>query len=258
MTTPRALRHVARQQLVARVREGLMRRSAPRLQLLTIIVVSGGVAFATSVFCLRLGVTAMALRYPLAVIGGYLAFLVLIRTWIAWQRRVSEPDDLLDPGDAVELAVELSDHVSDIRLPSLPDHMPAFAAGRSGGAGGGSNWGGSLGDAIELPDGVADADEFWPVVVAVLCALGGLIAVGYVIYAAPLLLAEVALDAAVVSALYRRLRKQDLSHWAMTVLRKTWIPALVLMVFAAAGGAVLQRMAPEAHSIGGVVRAWRQ
>jgi hypothetical protein len=104
---------------------------------------------------------------------------------------------------------------------------------------------------------VADADDLWPVVVAAVCVLGGAIAIAYVIYAAPLLLAEVALDAAVVSALYRRLRKQDTSHWTITVLRRTWIPAVVLLIFAAVGGAMLERIAPEAHSIGGVIREAR-
>ncbi len=75
------------------------------------------------------------------------------------------------------------------------------------------------------------------------------------IYAAPVLLAEVALDAAIVSTLYRRLSKQDMSHWALTVVRHTWLPALVLIVFAAIGGWALQKAAPDARSIGGVLRA---
>ena len=89
------------------------------------------------------------------------------------------------------------------------------------------------------------------------CVAGGAVAIGYVIYAAPLLLSEVALDAAVASTLYRRLRKDDVSHWAVTVLRRTWIPAAAIMLFAALGGYALQRVAPEARSIGGVVRALR-
>jgi hypothetical protein len=77
----------------------------------------------------------------------------------------------------------------------------------------------------------------------------------YVISVAPVLLAEVALDAAIVSTLYRRLHKQDMSHWAVTVVRRTWVPALLLLACAAVGGYALQRAAPEADSIGGVVRA---
>jgi hypothetical protein len=102
-----------------------------------------------------------------------------------------------------------------------------------------------------------DLDELWPLAVAVACALGGLIAVMYVISTAPVLLSEVALDAAIVSTLYGRLRKQDMSHWAVTVLRRTWVPALGLLALAAVGGYALERAAPEAQSIGSVIRALR-
>jgi hypothetical protein len=103
-----------------------------------------------------------------------------------------------------------------------------------------------------------DLDEIWPVVLAVVCALGGLLAIFYVIYVAPVLLAEVALDAAIVSTLYQRLAKHEMSHWAMTVVRHTWLPALALVMFAAVGGWALQLAAPEARSIGGVIRELRQ
>jgi hypothetical protein len=92
---------------------------------------------------------------------------------------------------------------------------------------------------------------------AAACALGGLLAVIWVIYSAPVLLAEVALDAAIVSTLYKRLKKQDMSHWAMTAVRHTWFPAVVLIAFAAVGGWALEKATPDAVSIGGVVRSLR-
>jgi hypothetical protein len=100
-----------------------------------------------------------------------------------------------------------------------------------------------------------DVDELWPVLIAAACALGGVVAIGYVVYSAPLLLGELALDAAIVSGLYRRLRKKEPSHWAVTTVKHTWLPAMVLVLFAAIGGFALQRIAPDARSIGGVVRA---
>ena len=100
-----------------------------------------------------------------------------------------------------------------------------------------------------------DVDELWPILLAVACALGGLVAIGYVIYSAPVLLAEIAVDAAIVSGFYRRLRRKEPSHWALTTVKHTWLPAMVLILFAAIGGFALERIAPEARSIGGVVRA---
>jgi hypothetical protein len=69
------------------------------------------------------------------------------------------------------------------------------------------------------------------------------------------LLAEVALDAALVTTAYRRLRRTDARNWIGSVLRRTWAPALVLIVMLAIVGSLLHRVVPEARSIGGVVRA---
>jgi hypothetical protein len=42
------------------------------------------------------------------------------------------------------------------------------------------------------------------------------------------------------------------------VLKRTWMPAVALMVFAALGGYAMQQIAPDARSIGGVVRELQQ
>jgi hypothetical protein len=242
-----------------------MHRSAPRLELMLIVTLAALAAFFSSVVCLRLGLWSMTWRYPIAVLGGYLVFLALMRVWIAWKRSEIGGRNVLDAADVVEV-------VADLASTGLPDtaassgaarEAPAmFAAGRSGGGGGGGSWAAptpSRPPAVR-PSGAGfgidlDWDELWPLVLALACALGGLIAIVYVIYAAPVLLAEVALDAAVMSVLYRRLRREDASHWTLTVIRKTWIPALVITLLAAAGGWALQTAAPDARSIGGVLRA---
>lgn len=253
-----------RQDLVHQVRDRLLRESAPRLQLVLIVGLAGLTAFLSSILALRLGVRWMAVRYPLAVACGYVMFFVLIRWWIAWQRRFDEATlvrssmdgvDLLDAGDLVKL-----------RIPGrvAPD-VPLFAAGRGGGAGASTQWAAASSASATQGSGKGssfdfdlDLDEVWWIVIAVACVLGAAVAIGYVIYAAPLLLAEVALDAAVVSTLYRRLRKDDVSHWAVTVLKRTWMSALALVIFAAIGGYALQQIAPDARSIGGVVRELRR
>ena len=130
--------------------------------------------------------------------------------------------------------------------------MQAFAGGRSGGSGSGAVWGKS-------ESGVAssvsvDADELWPVVLVVICAAGAVFAMFSVVYAAPLLLAEVALDAALVGGVYRRLRREDARHWLGSAFRRTWLPALAISLLMMAAGFALQWAAPEARSIGGAMR----
>ena len=248
---------LSRVQLVARIRESLVQQSAPRVWLGAIMILAACGGFVASVVSLRGGLESMMLRYPLAAVVGYLTFLVLIRGWIAWHRR----GQWSDSGSTVaDLASSID--VSGASLPSRAGAQPTFfAGGRSGGAGGGTNWSGlnstgrSSGGSSAASGFSLDVDEAWPIVLAVVCALGGLFAIVYVIYSAPVLLAEVALDAAIISTLYRQLKKQEMSHWALTVVRHTWLPAMILIVFAAIGGWALQKAAPDARSIGGVLRA---
>ena len=68
-----------------------------------------------------------------------------------------------------------------------------------------------------------ELDEAWPVLLVALAGCGGLVALSYVVYAAPALLAEVALDAALVGTIYRRLRKSDQRYWLETAVRRTWV-----------------------------------
>ena len=79
----------------------------------------------------------------------------------------------------------------------------------------------------------------------------------YVVYAAPALLAEVALDAALVAGINRRLRKEDARHWLDSAFRHTWLPALIVASCLYAAGMAFQWAAPDARSIGDVVRALR-
>ncbi len=251
---------LSRSQLVARARERMARTGAPRVLLSLIMIFAACAAFVASIVTLRLGLDSMMLRYPLAVIVGYVTFLVFIRGWIAWHRRGrwSESGTVGDLVNAID--------VSDFSLPSRSGAQPSFfAGGRSGGGGGGNSWSGLVSSSWSSGGGSSggsglslDVDEMWPVVLALACALGGLLAIFYVIYTAPVLLAEVALDAAIVSTLYQRLAKHEMSHWAVTVVRYTWLPALALVVVAAVGGWALQVAAPEARSIGGVIRGLLQ
>ena len=207
------------------VRHRLASTGAPRLELSLILVLAGTAAFLTSVVALGLGWSSMAGRYALAAAAGYLAFIGLVRLWIAWKRGGC-PDLDFDPG----IGPEFVDLPIPRRLPSVDG--PRFNLG------------------FDL-----DLDELWFVVLALACALGGLLTIGYIVSVAPLLLAEVALDAALFTAVYRRLHERDASHWAATTLRRTAIPAMVLVVFVGLAGFALERIAPDAQSIGGVVDA---
>ena len=241
---------VPREHLVAEIRDRLARLGAPRLQLLLIVVLAGTAAFLVSVAGLWWGVASMTLRYAIATVAGYVTFIALLRAWIAWQRG-SWPD--LDAGS------DLLDVEFDLLRSGCKEDARVFEGGRSGGGDAASDVGGIQSDRAwprgeSLLDLSLDFDDFWPVLLALVCALGGLLTVVYVVWTAPLLLAEVALDGAVFAAVYRRLHARDAAHWAATTVRRTWMLAVILVLFAAACGFAFEQIAPDAWSIGDVVR----
>lgn len=255
--------------LISELRTRLARDGFPRLTVLVMLTLAAGVAFLGSVIMLASGVHSMGVRYGLAVIAGYVAFLGLMRVWIALRRGVSPPD--LNPFD-----VDFTDAMS---APRGSEVRHVFAGGSTGGGGGGSAWAPAHGTADAGGDRVAlgttqeqeghsffgraahrigdafDVDEFAWLILALAAALGGVVCVFYVLYIAPLLLAEVALDAALVSAVYRQLRKEDVGHWTGAVVRRTWKPTVALLIFMFVVGFASQRAVPEARSIGAVIRA---
>jgi uncharacterized membrane protein YgcG len=185
----------------------------------------------------------MGLRYLTATAVGYVVFLLLIRAWI----EINRPRE----------------RRADLDVPDLPGGQPAngeaaadFSGGSSGGGGASASWGEPNLPAVDFD--VPDVDEAWPLVLAIAVAaivlLGGVVALFYVVYYAPLLLAEVALDAALVTGIYRRLRKQDTGHWLGSAIRNTWKPALAVAVCLYAIGAVIQWAAPSSRTIGDVLR----
>ena len=253
-----AERFISRSAAVDELRQRLVRESFPRITVFIIVSVAGGCAFLFSVLTLSAGLTSMAARYGLAALAGYLTFVLLIRAWIALKRGSLDLDlDVPDLGG------------SSRRAPEAPR---LFSGGGSGGGGSSSVWEGTAVEATAPPVPVApraalsssrggssvfdsfDLDKLWLVILAAALAAASLVAVVFVVYSAPLLLAEVALDAGVMSTVYHRLRRQDLGHWTGAVLRRTWLPALVVVSFMAGAGYLLQLAVPEARSIGGVLR----
>jgi len=197
----------------------------------------------------------MPLRYALAVLIAYGAFLLLVRVWIAYQS-----GSILNPLDAVNLPGMPGDADGS----PLPGESLAGGGG-FGGGGAGRMWdaSGSLSasrDASSLDGGDAvhavlpDLDEALLPVITAAVLVGGLLAAFYLIYSAPVFFAEVLLDVLLVSGLYRRLRRSPPGAWLATAVRRTWGLVLWTLVLLAFAGFVMQRIVPDADSIGDVIR----
>ena len=127
----------------------------------------------------------MAARYALAVLSGYGGFLLMLRAWLEYRQGIW--DERYDRCRGT----------SDL----APNPIDCWPGGDS-------------------PRFSLDLDDLWWLVLLIVAVLGALITIGYVIYDAPQLLAEVALDAGLVSAMYHRIRHEPEQHWSRAALRR--------------------------------------
>ena len=240
----------ARTRRIQIVKQRLLRRGMPRLQVSAILLFTGLAGFLTSFLLLHLGVSRMWLRYPMAAIVAYCVFLLILYLWL-WLRRGGKLDPNFDaPG-----------------LEFIPDALPAGSesfkfggGGDFGGAGAGGSWGESASAATHFSaDSVGDAsvldvdpDAGWPIVLAIVVLVGGLVASFYVIYIAPALLAEIIVDGIMMVGLYKRLKQVKRRHWLQGALRQTVWPAIIVVTFLTFAGYAMQNAAPGAQSIGDV------
>ena len=235
-----------RAHLVHRLHQHLERRGRPRLELFLLVALSGLVGFLVSFGLLGAGVVSMPLRYGIAGAAAYLAFLCLLAVYIRRKGRLDGARDGLDALDAVS--------VMDPQFAGGADQVAAFAGGRSGGGGAAASWDGA---AVEGSGGRswmdADLDVGW-ILIAVAAAVGGLLAVGYVVWTAPALLAEVLVDALIVSTVSRQVGRVERRDWTATALRRTWLPATLTIATLVVAGWALQHAAPDAKSIGPALR----
>ncbi len=263
---------------IEQVRSRLARRASPRWHMSVMIALAGGVGFLTSYGLLKAGVTAMALRYPVALGAAYLAFLGLLAIWLRryqlrhdQARRGTRPnaDDPWSGIDVVDIP---------FGLPEFGDSAPDDFGGGGGFAGGGAGGripgvvnvargssgvpsaarssvaGGDKGPSFGLDLGALD-EGAWVLIPAAIAAAVALGAAIYVVYIAPVLFAELLLDAALAAGLYRRLKGVQGQHWLRSAVRRTVGPALVAAVLLAISGALMQTVYPGASSIG---RVWER
>lgn len=253
-----------RERIIRLVKSRLSRKGRPRLLVSLILLVTGLVGFLVSFSLLRSGMTRMWLRYPLAILFAYCVFLLLLRLWLFLQRpRIPDIDD-----------INLDLPSVDINLPGSPSYSEGFqfsgGGGDAGGAGAGGSWGQGLfsssspsssgsGGSSSASSGSGgggglDLDEGFFIIVAIVAIAGALIAILYVVYVAPALLAEILVDGVLVAGLYRKLKGVEQRHWLRAAVRQTILPALIAAMLFSVAGYALQRAAPKAHSIGEV---WR-
>ena len=251
---------LSRDRLIARLATRLSHAEYPRTLMLALVGIASCVGFLITAGMLALGVASPWLRYPMAAVGGYAAFLVFVWMWLAWRRGDRHWDPHLDGAE----------HLGSV--PDAIESAPAFGGGGGFSGGGSSASFGApdhatavVGHAAEVKSSVlehalgaaGDADEGAVVLVPLVIVAAVLIGLGAtvsVLYNAPALLAEVMLDGAIAAAVYRRVRMRSAEHWSYGVLRRTWKPMLAITVTLFGLGIAIPLLVPGADSIGDLFR----
>jgi hypothetical protein len=222
------------------------------MSLILAVVIASGIG--ASKLMLELGLHSLPVRYPLALLFSFLAFLLLIKVWIwyVFCRNTGGPDLTgVDPGD-----IQISGGGSGGPNPGTAH----FGGGDSGGGGASDSWedgsqsfvtsshsspssgGGGGGSGFDL-----DLGDDWAIlllVVALVLAIAG--ASGYLIYAAPNILPEAAWQATLAAGLARVAKPSDPQGWLKGVLRSCAIPFSVVLVFVVALAWVTHNHCPAA------------
>jgi hypothetical protein len=204
----------------------------PRFALGLLLILTGVIGYFISYLLLRLGVAHMWMRYPVAVLGAYGAFLLLVRGW-----------------------VELERTKFDARAVKIPDEV-----GKTDEYYDRARWesrqGSSWLDWLDVPniDFGLDFDEGCLPLILLGVVFGLIAAVCVTVINAPALLAEVFVDAFLVSIMYRKLRVAAKAHWLGAAIRRTWRTALIVALLLMVGGWCLETLAPGSRSIGQAIR----
>ena len=172
----------------------------------------------------------MGLRYPLSVLAAYAVFLGLIRIWVEIEKRHIDPTD-------TEIQAAIAE----------PEESPQVPLDKSTSL----SW-------FDFLDGMDLAPEIDGEGCLVLLVAGAVVCLVVALFSligeAPVLFAEVFVDAALAGMLYKRLRTAANKHWLGSAIRKTWGYAIGTAVLLCVAGIFLDISAPGSDSMGKAIK----
>lgn len=208
-----------RERHIERLKRRLRERGQPHAQVFVILCFTGMIGFLTSVVLRELGMAHyMGMRYLVAVLVAYLAFLGMLGLWVVINRarRLSAGPVLATADVSEEVMFGIDVVASSPELPVREAKSTMPTTGSSGGNG--------LGNIGDVGDGLL----FLVILLIVVAVLATIFASVWVLIEAPLLLAELLIDGVLIAGMARRLRERNADqHWAVTAVKRTYIPFLI-------------------------------
>ena len=257
----------------------LEQRFLLRFHLILILAFSFAIGLLATRLFLHLGLEAMHWRWPLALLAAYGAFLLALRLWLSYigLGRFLAPEKSFDI-DFPDVALSGSSSGSDVGRGAgsgsgsgsgVFDWSGDAFGGRFGGGGASGDFsalvGGELANvsesvsdtsagldlpAIDLPDVGDDGCLPFIILALILALLFAVFGVGvYLVWQAPLLLAEVAFEAAMAAGLVRSVRKVNDPGWVGGALSASWKPFALILLFSIMAAALAEKYAPDARTL---------
>ncbi len=253
------------------LRARIVRRHAVRLHCALILIACFATGLLVTKLMLMAGVSAMWIRYALALVAAYAVFLLGVRVWLryagldggarraagdtgaahvtdvigdvpAW-RGSGAPAQVSDVlrggggrsgGAGVSMSLDGSAKVN-VAVAGMPESASASSAG-SGARGSGGGFG------LDVDGGLV----FVALVLAVAAVAGAAI---YVVWAAPTILADAAFAAMLSAGLVRPTRRIVSGDWMASVLGNTWIAFFAVAILAIGFALVAQHVYPQARTL---------
>jgi hypothetical protein len=221
---------------------------------------------------LEVGVRSMLIRYPIVLALSYLMFFVFIKLWLLYIQRRNAQSNLSDAGscDAIILPDGGGAPIGDVADLIKPGGGEFGGGGASGdfdsvttAADVPDSTGGLLSGAAApqssgsscLPD-IPDIDDGAIVLIVLGILLALILGVGlYLVYAAPTILSDAALQAIMASSLYRASKRMDSPDWVGGIFKVTWIPFTIMAILTIAIALVATHYCPGASKLSDVVRS---
>lgn len=237
------MKPLSRTEVVNKTKQRLLRDGYPRLQMFLIVCLTGAVGFITSYMLLDAGMTAMWLRYGVAMMVAYLAFMGLLWIWLhSKSSDYSDFPDLTNIGNPIETGGKVFQG----------------QGGNFGGAGANASFEPISGEPLassssSMPDvGLADiAEEELAIPIFVILIVTALLTLSaWIVYSAPILFAELMVDGVLSVTLYKHLKKSDSGHWLETAFRHTSTQFFIAMALVVGMGWGLHVYTPSAHTLG--------
>jgi hypothetical protein len=249
---------MARQPFVQRFRQRIVRQYMVRFHMSLLLAATVASGVLCSKLLLLAGLHSVLYRYPASVLGAYLVFAGLARLWVAYVLINAVADKVRAPSVGLDVGGDILANTG-----SSPGSTMSFGGGDSGGAGASDLWesspsqltavrtsGGGGGFQFPNLDLGMDLDEgFW-----ILLVLGVLILVlacagGYLIWAAPQILPDLALNALLASTLTGAAKRAESQGWMVSVLRATFVPLLLILGVTIGLAVVVHRHCPGAEKL---------